>query len=131
MNKERILDLADIIENDRLENVEFDMSTPASHTPRIHPECGTAACIAGYVMCAAYGNLRAKQFQCTCYWDNFSVRAARILGLNTEQRRQLFTPTPHNSNTPVGFGEDYYFTKERAVRTLRHFAETGKIDWRV
>ena len=113
MNRKRLADLADIIENDRLPNVVFDMSTVAERRRDINQKCGTAACIAGYALCAAYGNRKARELDCA------TARAAHILGLTDKQSNDLFFP------------DGWYLgkTKAEAVRVLRHAAKTGRIAW--
>lgn len=118
MNKERILDLADIIENDRLPLVEFNMMNWALQRSDIHPECGTAACIAGYAVCAAHGNKWAKE-RAERKCGAFIPRVAqRILGLGNVQATNLF----HGSTTR---------DRSLAARVLRHLAKTGKVDWSI
>jgi len=118
MNKERILDLADIIENDRLPLVRFDINWWARREYESPHECGTIACIAGYAVAAAYGNRIAKHFK-----TDVGGEARRILGLTVDEARELFSdgwrtlkPRP---------------TNKQAARVLRHLAATGKVDWSI
>lgn len=115
LRTERILDLADIIENDRLPLVQFNMNHWAINNPELHPVCGTTACIAGYAVIAAYGNLDTKLFNLKT-GCSISSEAARILGLDPFQAHSLF-------NT------HYHATKEQAVKTLRKLAATGRVSW--
>ena len=122
MNKERLLDVADMIENDRLPHVVFDMNQWTKHRPSINPECGTAACIAGYALCAAYGNREAKKrFNSHIGWIAAQRKARRILGLSPYEATKLFSPS-RNLRA---------ITREQAVKVLRHAAETGEIDWSI
>lgn len=122
MNKERLLDLADIIENDRLPNVKFDMTVGVAHRPSINPECGTAACIAGYALCAAFGNKVAKKK--FLFWGNAWFAAKRVLGLSAHEASRLFEPYDDNNKIARK-------TRAQAVKVLRHAAETGEINWSV
>lgn len=125
--KERILDLADIIEKAKI-NVKFSMGDWVEDHGGLN--CQTAACIAGYAVCAAHGEDRAKQAvfrpegRLKLFPGHRGIQdeAARILGLTEEQSDQLF----------VMDGWDHPMekvTKKQAAKVLRHLAETGKVDW--
>ena len=84
MNKSRILDLADIIQHEKLPLVRFNMARWARPAGDIDSTCGTVACIAGYAVAAAYGNKAVKRLAC-CKTENpykIPAIAMRILGLN-------------------------------------------------
>lgn len=137
MNRERILDLVDIIENDRLnDGLIFDMSPyiceilPNSIHAMDHPGCKTAACIAGYTLAAAYGiekaiTMTARPDQTVEQADRSMVNvsyphaeAARILDLNYKESMSLFIPAAW-----------FKRTKEEAIAVLRNCAATGNIEW--
>jgi hypothetical protein len=112
MNRKHLLHLANAIEADNTtingEPLAFNMSVYFnSHSF----ECGTAACIAGWAR--AIWGIRAAG-------TTFRA-AADVLKLTDEEADNLFLAygMPHLSE----------ITAEHAVRTLRHAAETGVIDW--
>lgn len=117
MNRKRLADLADIIENDRLPNVTFNFMSWAKQNENSKHWCATNACIAGYAVCAAFGNARAKELNNRAC--GVMRAATRILDLTDKEAMHLFTLVKLR-NVP---------TKEQAVRVLRHAAKTGKIDW--
>ena len=120
MRRDRMADLANIIEGDLLPNVRFDMSEGVTQDLDVDPVCGTAACIAGYAVCAAYGNRNAKR-DFGAWWV-CRVEATRILGLDYHDARALFEPRD---------SLDRVIRKSRrqAAKVLRHAAKTGTIDW--
>jgi hypothetical protein len=118
MNKERILAVADAIENESVPGLQFDMTVYRN-------SCGTAGCIAGwaFVMFADDGRRRWDE------WGNYPRgeifnTAKEVLGLCSGEAWQLFLP-----EDPVG--ENYDATAEEAVTVLRQLAETGVVDWSV
>lgn len=109
MNKEKVLELADIIEQGH-EGMRFDME----HF-WVHNECGTAACIAGWAV-FAFHDRQASEINP----DDVPYIASEVLELNNRERDLLF------------FGGAYPMSvikKEHAVAVLRRFAETGEIAW--
>ncbi|MCI0705436.1 MAG: hypothetical protein L0241_30620, partial [Planctomycetia bacterium] len=118
-NTERLLDLADIIENSRLSNVRFYMDTWAKDDLDADHECGTFACIAGHAVVAAYGNREAERiarFGCP------SSKARRILGLTRNEATRLFHP---HAVQMIPYKEYKSITPHDAAAVLRHFAATG------
>lgn len=111
MNRERLADLADIIENDKIAQLQFDMGKWGNE----EFVCGTRACIAGYAVSAAYGVDRMSKMGCCEIEDE----AVRILGLSAKEANELFCSFG-SADGPQG-----------AARVLRHAAKTGKIDWSV
>lgn len=101
MNKARILELTDFIE--ALPDHKFDMS--------VYEDCGTPCCIGGWAVWKydrpLFNHLVASR-------GIFQEPAASVLGLDEEQAGGLFN----------GFG-----SKQQAVATLRHLAETGEVLW--
>lgn len=112
--RRRLFDVADMIENNRLPGIVYDQSVFFNHLN----DGTTACCIAGFVLVAAYGSEAAwRNRQARGAFVTSGMEAARILGLtNGEQKRLLSS----DKNRP---------TRARAVRVLRHFAQTGEIDW--
>lgn len=121
MNKERILQLADAIENDTLpEGMFLNMTVIFGDYA---PPCGcligaTVALFEGIDVVRASYNDRGD--------DNIVERAAELLGLDptegyiTAHYRRLFFPTD---------GRWAELTSADAVATLRRFVETGEVVW--
>lgn len=114
MNPQRLNQLADHIE--KLPPHQFSMDRwvfqdgrSYYYTP-VTGHCGTTACIAGWTV-IVFGDLTEKQL--------IAQQAAAILDLTDKERSDLFTPSR-------SLGK---ITQERAVKALRHAAETGKIRW--
>ena len=121
MNKERILELADVIEGkthhrrgelsllQRLGGRErfFNMDT-------YNFECGAPACLAGWAI-HLFDDSDDRHL-----WPprRLVETAGRLLGLTHEQASKLFLPDPL-----VRGG----ISPERAAKTLRHLAKTGKV----
>lgn len=112
MNKDRILALADLIEK-QPHTSEYD---PAGFTMDnwVH-SCGTPACIAGWAAWQASGE------QKTINPEVVEDSAAAFLGISYSDGRRLFTPR----------AEWKAITPAIAASTLRRFAETGEVEWRV
>lgn len=111
MNKERILALAELIENQPHEELESEFGFNMEDFT--HP-CGTPSCIAGWAVFQA-GGLEKD------YHANSKV-AAEILGLEHRQAEDLFFAW----RSKIGLEE---ITPFHAAATLRHLAETGDVDW--
>lgn len=134
INKENILAVADYLENkvtDKHFNMknwymdhrsgrvlsvyDFGRGDPRSKAGGLVADCGTAACVAGFVV----GVLDPKSEQGVPKW-----RAAKLL-FGDEYHRfatPLFQPAGFEGKGAAKF------TRKRAVRTLRHIAEVGE-DW--
>lgn len=112
MNIERILQLADVIEaqphTDQQADSGFNMNFFA-HT------CGTPSCIAGWAVHLARPGTYPENEELAQEW----------LELNNQQARQLFW----GEGTKRAFLPD--ITPAHAAFALRHFAETGTVDWRL
>ncbi len=149
MNKERILRVADAIEKHELAWLGFNMEQffgdvvdefPES-VDRSGYECGTVACIAGWSEAVRLTDLGLSDDVLPIYlfgrngnvysglsidqWPENSIpsQAAKWLGLTGAQASALFF---------VGGGAIWsQVDAAQAVRTLRHFAETGAVDWMV
>lgn len=120
MNKERLLRLAEALETEELakeHGLGFSMmAAPISATAYVgedttSPEhkCQTVGCIAGWTL-ALFGEPTAGIY-----------RAAGILGLTGPQRKLLFLTKSYLMAKNV--------TPGQAAKVVRHFAETGEIDW--
>lgn len=116
MNKQKILDLADFIEN--LPPKQFNMAVYG-----VAHECGTIACIAGWAAVLEGATVdKHESFHILGEWIGAHKFAAKALGINEKTSLDLFTPIDeHESLSDI--------TKEQAVKTLRKLAETGEVDW--
>lgn len=119
MNTERILKLADHIE--KLEHVSCSQSKDYSDkyfnmNVYVFDYCGSPACIAGHAV-----HMFSDEPNKRIHFDLIRKRAQDLLGLDLSECYELF-----NVN-----GRDvlYTTTPKHAAATLRHFAETGVIDW--
>lgn len=75
-------------------------------------KCGTTACIGGTAIAIFEPSFRGLE------WGS---KAQEILGLTNGEREALFTSFVPIKNP----------TAKQAAMVLFHFAETGKVDWRV
>lgn len=124
MNKENILYVADLIENQPLtspaDNTGFTMQS------YLH-SCGTPACIAGWAYAASRGSdgsedLRPEDRDQWSDSRTVAGEAQRFLGLDYTTSEQLFL----GFEAPVDLVR---IKPEAAVAVLRHLAETGEVDW--
>ena len=107
----RCLELARII-REGLEGVRLNMAT-------YRGDCGTAACIAGHVICKYEPERWAAGFDGEVYL----TPAAALLGLNEHQAWELFLPW--NNGGPCSCD----ITPAMAAATLENYALTGKVEW--
>ncbi len=116
MNKERILKVADAIENHHFKTLGFNMINYISEEvpDRSGHDCGTTACIAGWVHALQKGI--KKTLACKLPIAEY---AQKYLGLNDRQAWALFMECTTN------------ITDKEAVKVLRHLAETGNVNWRI
>lgn len=113
MNRERILALADLIEQQP--HTEIGAASGFNMEDFTHP-CGTPACIAGW---AAF--MFDKEFEPGKTTMKYSEHAGMLLGLDYRKAADLFLLTPG-----IGLEE---ITPAHAATTLRHLAETGDVEW--
>ena len=118
MNKERILEIADLIEAGH-EGMVFDMTTFGDEHP-----CGTAACIAGWAVVRFGENGGAPNVAWQIEGPDVFSGALSVLGLSFPEAQRLFTPNERRDGVDM-----WEVTASHAVRTLRHLAKTGKVDW--
>jgi hypothetical protein len=137
MNTERILLLADFIESlpdERLDmcfwakDVDGDENLDVSPETVLH-NCGTAACIGGWTE-ALFNPTRLTFRGTSGLWNTTQDgpldkdSAGTLLGLTVAQAHDLFLP-PHTN----GNGSWADITPAIAATTLRHLAETGRVEW--
>jgi hypothetical protein len=120
MNKERILQLADHLDNLPPTEPGFymgswfqpvDENLDGDSTEVIRNECGTAACIAGHAL-RYFEDVPVK-------FSYPALAAGEILDLTYGQGDDLFTPFNHMNETDP----------HKAARVLRHLAATGEVEW--
>lgn len=143
MNKSRILAVADAIEQHTIPWLGFNMHNYITNTtvPRDYlivdhtgHNCKTVACIAGWTNAL---RLDLKETFDTCSFSDDSG-AAQWLDISREEDanyESVMTRLFYAHNHP---GYEIHSTKiwrtitaEQAIRTLRHLAETGNVDWTV
>ncbi len=140
MNVERINAVADAIEQHTIPWLGFNMWNYLSDAAQMeysglkdHTEhnCNTVACIAGWTNAVRYNVSRADR-------DTFidDSGAADWLGLSyldeeNSQANDLFYAHNHPAYAEHGIEAWKDITAEQAVRTLRHLAATGVVDWTV
>ena len=120
MNKERVLETADLIEAGSAE-LGFNMAClidknggPWGSDVTGRTDCGTVACIAGWICYNKFGSDAS---------GNILDRAANYLNIDSYQAEKLFTP--HHLMTSSWDN----ITPDIAVACLRDFAETGEVNW--
>lgn len=134
MNKQRILELANIIERNANTSgqMAFDMCVFFQVTQR-NNECGTAGCIAGW--CVTYQVSRSqgvapptddKKFYRLCTIDP-TYEAAAYLHLTLEQMSSLFAP--HHKSKVTGNRFVHSTDPRLAVRVLRNLVRDGEVNW--
>lgn len=124
MNKDKILAVADAIEQHAIAKLGFSMLTyfdgletggrSASSVDKSGHECGTVACIAGWACALDVGLSEAAGIRSPF------MHARTILGLDERQATLLFIPDPLNFDA---------ITPADAAKVLRTLAETGDVDW--
>ena len=142
MNKEALLELADHLDN--VPEDHFNHGTWGSSSN--YSSCGTTACIAGHEVWRTNPTLFARLLSDggTSYIADL---AKAQLGLQTHECGPLFYPWGTSfgdagylklveSNfdqdiRPAGAAAEYSATPKQAAHVIRHFVETGVIDWTV
>ena len=123
MHNERVVAVADLMDRiwaqERASGVElFNQLYWGRHLqeqPNGVLACVTPACVGGWALHLAGSRVRR--------WSAMRRAVDRWLDLTSEEGYRLFDCFP--------LGPHRRITARRAARVLRHFAETGKIDWRV
>ena len=126
MNKENILKVADGIEKHSVPDLGFNMRFFCIELAEIDDgnegvadhsghDCGTVACIAGWSNAIRTGG-RPEEID--------PDEEAEWLGLSQGRADALFFPhLPREEWAAI--------SQDQAIRTLRHLAETGEVDWSV
>jgi hypothetical protein len=127
MNTERINQLATFLESipDRKFNIRQWFSRNSDSTTGLdvpigeeYIHCKTAACVAGWCNVMRHGGDQAD-------WRG-PGREADYLGLSLSEEDDLFTPRGYLSSNA-----SKYYTRKRAIATLRHLAQTGIVAWQL
>jgi len=125
VNAQNILKVADAIEQHSIPGLGFNMDYLKTAGRWAHQvdhlgvaDCGSVACIAGWASTVLTHDI------------GFSV-AAKALGLDGETADQLFYATNHPKAHRGEYGPLSTIEADQAIRTLRHLASTGEVDWTV
>jgi hypothetical protein len=126
VNAENALKVADAIEKRTVPHLGFNMNYMIAAANNDFAKdglnvdnCDTVACIAGWT-----NVLGGKRWSATYSF------AGDYLGLRPEQHDQLFYASNHpDADEGDEYGPLTEISPEQAVRTLRHLAETGEVDW--
>ena len=132
MNPERILAVADAIEKHTIPELGFNMGYFFGHDGELPDlsghNCGTTACIGGYARTLMVGSVhKADQ-------GSYELDEGKWLDIDFTTVNQLFYASNHpaaNKSNGTWATEFKSITPEQAVRTLRHLAATGTVDWTV
>lgn len=127
MNVERILQVANAIEQRSVDGLGFNMNYFKTHING----CGTVACIAGWACAIADEPLNS--FNEAGIWLGFAEtieEADALWRLRNSILDQLFFASNHPDNINY-ISALATIPAEQAGRTLRHLAKTGEVDWTV
>lgn len=119
MNKANVLKLAQIIEAQK-DIAHFNADEGFNMASYLHP-CGTPSCIAGFAAYEALIEMGDDEEEAILRAKGLVPEAANWLGCDHIEITELFHP-PH-----IEAWE--YITPQEVAKVLRHFAETGQIDW--
>lgn len=141
LNRRAIRTVIKAIENIDKQGLAFNMKVfgetnvrafKKAGATRFTPECGTAACVAGFTMgiFKVNGERRISDNigrNLLKYQEHSNAKigmdaAAKILGLDNIDRDLLFTPNDYEWHPER-------FTPRRAIRTLQYLLKTGKVSW--
>lgn len=123
MNKERILEVADAIEQASIPNLGFNMAwwfleAGTDYDMSKKHQCGTVACIAGWTYAVKHRGDPELLNLMKINKDAICGEAQAYLDVSEKDAGHLFVESCNNDP------DDKY-----AVRVLRHFAETGNVEW--
>ena len=127
MNKDKVLEVADALENMHEPDLGFNMGVFLGDTSAYIPDysghhCDTVACIAGHIVAMVYGRDElCDRFETGKTYGNVQQTAAEYLELNHTESMKLFLPCSSHYGNMLNLA--------RAVKVLRDFAVTGKVDW--
>lgn len=140
MNKERILALADAIEQGYHQTngsmMGFDMDVFYTVGKKMYieqpEECGSVGCIAGWVV-SMYKERKPDETHDMMMRTTTIMRTARqLLDLGIFEASVLFQQYPQGrTNEDNDWTERDYITPAEATLVLRHLAVTGDVDWSI
>lgn len=122
VNRENCIVLADFIESyDKASFAMGEVYDTHNDGEGDLPECGTAACIAGF--CQIGHALEPEVFT--------SGNLPEFLGVDggTREAKELIMPNNEHALWTAKRGDHRYVTRPLAVQLLRHMAVTGRVDW--
>lgn len=141
LNRKAIRTVIKAIENIDKQGLAFNMEVfgetnlrafKKAGATRFTPECGTAACVAGFTIgiFKVNGQHRVSDNigrNLRKYQEHSNAQlgmdaAAKILGLDCVDQDLLFTPDDYEWHPER-------FTPRRAIRTLQYLLKTGKVSW--
>ncbi len=130
MNAERINQVADAIEQHTIPWLGFNMQgyihMAGEETPDMSfHNCGTVACIAGWTMAIKHGEAVLQALRD----EDGTLDATDVAGENVDDGAKEWLGLDEKQRTFLFYKWDA--TAEEAVRTLRHLALTGVVDWTV
>ena len=123
MHKKRVVAVADLMERiwaqERASGValysQLYWGRLLEEQPNGALACGTPGCVGGWALHLAGSRVRR--------WSMMRQAASRWLDLTFDEGDKLFDCFPLGPHRRV--------TARRAAKVLRHFADTGKINWRI
>ena len=134
MNKENILLVAEHLENlpEDLQKVDCEADEGFDLRNFTH-DCGTPSCIAGYAAWFDNGKRITREYlEATSYY--FVSKTAEFFGMTYDDAHDLCLPGSKFREDTRDLDETidpYEVTAKQAAAVLRHFAETGEVDYRV
>lgn len=119
MNKQNILDLADLIEQQpdyAIQDWPGDRGEGGFSMEAFEFPCGTPACIAGHASALSGAGDTLKDI-------------GEWLGLEFLDAHGLCLPQHHHAHFNRKPGQPGHITAQRAADTLRRLVKTGKVEW--
>ena len=126
MNRERLLQLADTVENLEHgdEHCQFNMRR-VFHS-RLGTECGTPSCLQGWAL-TLFGKDQLVEEK-AADMETFEV-ARELLEISNNDGDILFTPDNTQGCFFASPGAQSFIDGKKAARVLRNFVSTRVIDW--
>jgi hypothetical protein len=132
MRKDVVLAVADAIENHSRADLGFNMGHYISHADwgsdgdKSGHNCGTVACVAGWTVAIFNEKGEKRDLSLSIlkrldFDDTIVSRATDAMDIHSEDAEQLFHPADRFTWESI--------TPAKAASVLRHFAETGMVEW--
>lgn len=124
VNAQNILKVADAIEQHTIADLGFNMVMWRQFARDDAPDmsghnCGTTACVAGWACAVLLNDLEAVDAL------GMTEMGRDFFGLDHDQSFELFIAQGRAESDMADVPQD------QAIRTLRHLAATGEVDWTV